>query len=135
MTNTPPTDMAKLADELRKYWSFDNDQMHTHSWHDRENFIERVLPKWMDALRAPSPPAPVQKCNCGYWRAARLSHAADCPAAAPALDARTVEALEQIEKIIADHEQALIVPGLREIKQIWRIAREALAALRADRGK
>lgn len=33
-----------FADELRKWWSFDDGQMHTHSWHDRENFIERKLP-------------------------------------------------------------------------------------------
>jgi hypothetical protein len=34
-----------IADELRKWWSFDDRQQHTHSWHDRENFIERKLPE------------------------------------------------------------------------------------------
>jgi hypothetical protein len=41
------TDRAveKFAAELRKWWSFDDRQMHTHSWHSREDFIERILPK------------------------------------------------------------------------------------------
>jgi hypothetical protein len=34
-----------LAEELRKWWSFDDRQHHTHSWHDRETFIELKLPE------------------------------------------------------------------------------------------
>jgi hypothetical protein len=26
--------------DLRQWWSFDNNQRHTHSWHQREDFIE-----------------------------------------------------------------------------------------------
>lgn len=37
-----PTD--KFVEILRKHWSFDNNQQHTHTWHDREDFIEKVLP-------------------------------------------------------------------------------------------
>lgn len=39
----------KFADELRKWWSFDDRQIHTHSWHSREDFIERELPKLLRA--------------------------------------------------------------------------------------
>ena len=35
----------EFADVLRKWWSFDSHQQHTHSWHTREDFIERELPK------------------------------------------------------------------------------------------
>lgn len=39
------SDLEKdFADVLRSYWSFDEGQQHTHSWHDRENFIKKVLP-------------------------------------------------------------------------------------------
>ena len=32
-----------LLTELRQWWSFDDNQRHTHSWHDRENFIEMLM--------------------------------------------------------------------------------------------
>lgn len=35
----------EFVNELRKWWSFDDRQQHTHSWHSREDFIENVLPK------------------------------------------------------------------------------------------
>lgn len=34
----------KFADELRKWWSFDHGQHHTHTWHGREDFIANKLP-------------------------------------------------------------------------------------------
>lgn len=37
--------LDEFAAELRRWWRFDNYQIHTHSWHDRENFIERRLPE------------------------------------------------------------------------------------------
>jgi len=40
-----------FAAELRKWWSFDDRQMHTHSWHSREDFIERKLPGLLNALQ------------------------------------------------------------------------------------
>ena len=40
-----PDSVQTFAEELRKWWSFDERQHHTHSWHDRENFIERKLPE------------------------------------------------------------------------------------------
>lgn len=39
-----------FANELRKWWSFDDRQMHTHSWHSREDFIERKLPELLRAF-------------------------------------------------------------------------------------
>lgn len=33
-----------FAIELRKWWSFDDSQQHTHSWHSREDFIKDKLP-------------------------------------------------------------------------------------------
>lgn len=39
----------KFAEELRKWWSFSDGQMHTHSWHSREDFIERKLPELLRA--------------------------------------------------------------------------------------
>lgn len=33
-----------FANELRKWWSFDDHQRHTHSWHSREDFIGNKLP-------------------------------------------------------------------------------------------
>jgi hypothetical protein len=35
---------VQFANELRKWWSFDDGQRHTHSWHDREDFIKKELP-------------------------------------------------------------------------------------------
>src|SRR5713226_816460 len=37
--------LATFADELRKWWAFDDRQIHTHSWHTREDFIEGKLPE------------------------------------------------------------------------------------------
>lgn len=51
MTPQAP-ELLRFADELRKWWSFDDGQMHTHSWHSREDFIERELPK---LLTRPTP--------------------------------------------------------------------------------
>lgn len=31
-----------LIDTIRKYWSFDEHQQHTHSWHSREDCIEEI---------------------------------------------------------------------------------------------
>lgn len=42
---SPVTSAASFAVELRKWWSFDDGQMHTHSWHSREDFIEKKLPE------------------------------------------------------------------------------------------
>lgn len=42
----------RFADELRKWWRFDNEQQHTHSWHDREDFISQKLPAIIDQIRA-----------------------------------------------------------------------------------
>jgi hypothetical protein len=36
---------------LRKWWSFDDRQLHTHSWHSREDFIEQKLPGLIDEIR------------------------------------------------------------------------------------
>lgn len=44
------TDEQFIA-ELRKWWSFNERQVHTHSWHDREDFIERILPHLLDGIR------------------------------------------------------------------------------------
>lgn len=41
----------EFAEELRKWWSFDDGQIHTHSWHSREDFIERKLPGLLDRVR------------------------------------------------------------------------------------
>src|SRR5690606_11098639 len=38
-----------FATELRKWWSFDDRQCHTHSWHSREDFIEKKLPELLAA--------------------------------------------------------------------------------------
>lgn len=40
-----------FADELRKWWSFDDRQRHTHSWHSREDFIEKKLPALLSSNR------------------------------------------------------------------------------------
>lgn len=37
----------EFAEELRKWWSFDDRQQYTHSWHSREDFIEHRLPKML----------------------------------------------------------------------------------------
>jgi hypothetical protein len=40
----PKEVINKFAEELRKWWSFDDRQIHTHTWHSREDFIVEVLP-------------------------------------------------------------------------------------------
>jgi hypothetical protein len=42
---------AEFAAELRKWWSFNDRQGHTHSWHCREDFINIVLPKLLERVR------------------------------------------------------------------------------------
>lgn len=44
MTNA--TGLRDFINTLRNWWSFDNGQVHTHNWHSREDFIQRVLPKF-----------------------------------------------------------------------------------------
>ena len=47
--NEPRRDLAAmLTGQLRKYWSFNNRKEHTHSWHDREDFIDKLLPKLLE---------------------------------------------------------------------------------------
>ena len=41
----------KFAEELRKWWAFDDAQQHTHNWHSRESFIEDVLPVLLRSVR------------------------------------------------------------------------------------
>jgi hypothetical protein len=40
-----------FAEELRKWWSFSDSQVHTHSWHSREDFIEKKLPSLLNKIR------------------------------------------------------------------------------------
>jgi hypothetical protein len=49
-----PEEMAieKFAAELRKWWSFDDRQFHTHSWHAREDFIGQKLPELLAGFSA-----------------------------------------------------------------------------------
>jgi len=44
---------ASFAEELRKWWSFNSMQVHTHTWHDRENFIEEKMRELIDAETKP----------------------------------------------------------------------------------
>jgi hypothetical protein len=46
------TPVDTFANELRKWWSFDGGQMHTHSWHSREDFIEQKLPEMLSSVVA-----------------------------------------------------------------------------------
>jgi hypothetical protein len=41
-----------VVEVLRAHWSFNDSQRHTHSWHDREDFIRDVLPVLLRAVRA-----------------------------------------------------------------------------------
>lgn len=41
----------EFAEELRKWWSFGDMQQHTHSWHSREDFIEKKLPELLSRIR------------------------------------------------------------------------------------
>lgn len=41
----------QFAEELRKWWSFDDRQRHSHSWHSREDFIQKKLPDLLAANR------------------------------------------------------------------------------------
>lgn len=45
-------DRRDFSEVLRRHWSFNDGQMHTHSWHDREDFIRDILPGLLAALRA-----------------------------------------------------------------------------------
>lgn len=40
-----------FAEELRKWWSFDDGQIHTHSWHSREDFIKIKLPELLSGAK------------------------------------------------------------------------------------
>lgn len=48
----------EFADELRKWWSFDDGQQHTHTWHSREDFISQRLPHLLAAVRPAVHPRP-----------------------------------------------------------------------------
>jgi hypothetical protein len=49
-TAKPPIGLKAFTDELRQWWSFDDHQQHTHSWHTREDFISKKLPELLTAL-------------------------------------------------------------------------------------
>jgi len=51
MTDPTNEELAAFAAELRKWWSFDDRQFHTHTWHTREDFIRDELPKLLAAQR------------------------------------------------------------------------------------
>lgn len=69
----------EFANELRKWWSFDDRQHHTHSWHDREDFIEKRLPELLATIR---------RIGVGYWQIPELiSNPAPNAATAPDLRA------------------------------------------------
>lgn len=38
----------RFAEMLRIWWSFNDGQRHSHTWHSREDFIEKVLPEQLD---------------------------------------------------------------------------------------
>lgn len=42
----------QFADELRKWWAFDDRQHHAHSWHTREDFIKDKLPELLNLARS-----------------------------------------------------------------------------------
>lgn len=44
--------MRDPLDLIRKYWRFDDNQHHTHSWHDREDFIDKVLRPYLESQSA-----------------------------------------------------------------------------------
>lgn len=48
----PQVVSVAFAAELRKWWSFDNYQHHTHSWHTREDFIDKRLPELLEQVRS-----------------------------------------------------------------------------------
>lgn len=41
----------EFAAELRKWWAFDDRQVHTHSWHTREDFIKEKLPELLHRVK------------------------------------------------------------------------------------
>lgn len=53
--------VKQFADELRKWWSFDDGQVHMHTWHDREDFIAKKLPELLAA------PLPAQEVTDGCY--------------------------------------------------------------------
>lgn len=45
--------LGVLPTELRYYWSFDNGQRHTHTWHDREDYIDNLVRRTAALKEAP----------------------------------------------------------------------------------
>ena len=41
-----------MIDTIRAYWTFSDNQVHTHTWHEREGFIEEVWLPLRDAIGA-----------------------------------------------------------------------------------
>lgn len=41
--------LTELPDKLREWWSFDSGQQHTHTWHDREEFVENLRERIAEA--------------------------------------------------------------------------------------
>ena len=86
-----------LVAAIRKWWSFDSNQQHTHSWHDREDFILNALPDLVDAVaKLPQEPRQV----------IRLSINGRKPIALEPADAATI--ISELASALADGCDCLI---------------------------
>lgn len=64
----PATPTSTFAWELRKWWSFDDRQQHTHSWHSREDFIERRLPEILSIYACAVSNAEIERLRLENWQ-------------------------------------------------------------------
>ena len=69
----PLLDTKAFAAELRKWWSFSDRQIHTHSWHDREDFIEKKLPELLATVTDSGRLTFCERCNANrFHRRAKI---------------------------------------------------------------
>lgn len=126
--------MTGLVAECRKYWKFTEDQQHAHNYHDREDFITKVLmpvedelsrrPHWLlhslaKALTGPcedgcrdrclSVTESCARCQSRWW----LEHHSQQPQQQQFSDCRRIPSPAQQRQLLADafREQGVTVIG------------------------
>lgn len=92
---TAPQSSREIAEAIRRAWSFDDGQRHTHSWHDREDFLDKKLPGLLDSLVAAKVSEEREACAQLAWNdrqyyknGGRLAEAGACDLLAGAIRAR-----------------------------------------------
>lgn len=96
--------VGRLQEALKQWWSFDDRQRHTHSWHTRTDFIYTELPKLVAPFEAE-----IERLTrevAGYQETIRLSNAWDFPRDIQELSVRLEAAESSLSEAVKAEREA-----------------------------